>query len=207
MPRRLKGKQVEPEVRQRILDAALKEFSHRGYDRAALDTIAERADVSKGAIYWYFANKAELFVAVWEQALSNYMEYLEGIAQADEQPLVDRMEAIFVAAVSYHKKHSDFYNLMKSSYSPDLQGCAGKIENLANKLIQRGREMAEAQLQEGVRRGEVMPERVAAATPMLVALLDGLIAQWLIAPKAVPLEKMARGIALILVNGIASKPR
>jgi AcrR family transcriptional regulator len=207
MPRRQKGKAVEPEVRQRVLDVALKEFSRHGYDRTALDTIAERADVSKGAIYWYFENKADLFVAVFERAVSGYLEHLGSIAQASEQPLVERLQAIFVGAVSYHKKNSDFYNLMKSPYSPDLPECAGKIEALATQLIQRGRKMAEAQLQEGVRRGEVLPERVAAAAPMLVALLDGLVSQWLVDPKAVPLEKMARDIALVFVNGVAPKSR
>jgi AcrR family transcriptional regulator len=47
--------------REAILNAALDEFSARGYAAARLDDIAERAGVAKGTIYLYFADKEALF--------------------------------------------------------------------------------------------------------------------------------------------------
>ena len=47
--------------REAILDAALDEFSARGFAAARLDDVAARAGVAKGTIYLYFADKEALF--------------------------------------------------------------------------------------------------------------------------------------------------
>ena len=47
--------------RDAILDAALDEFSARGFAAARLDDVAKRAGVAKGTIYLYFADKESLF--------------------------------------------------------------------------------------------------------------------------------------------------
>lgn len=49
------------EKRQRIIDAAVLEFSRHPYARATLDRIVETAGVSKGSMYQYFAGKADLY--------------------------------------------------------------------------------------------------------------------------------------------------
>ena len=49
------------EVRESIVSSALKEFSEYGFQKASLRRIAEKAGVTKGNIYTYFASKDELF--------------------------------------------------------------------------------------------------------------------------------------------------
>ena len=49
------------ERRQAIIDAALVEFSAKGFAAARLDDIAAQAGVGKGTIYLYFADKEPLF--------------------------------------------------------------------------------------------------------------------------------------------------
>ena len=58
----------DPEVtRARILDAALSTFSRKGYHDTRLDDIVDVSDTSKGAIYFHFANKERLFLALVDQ--------------------------------------------------------------------------------------------------------------------------------------------
>jgi AcrR family transcriptional regulator len=47
--------------RERILEAAAKEFAAHGYDAASLNRILEQAGISKGAAYYYFDDKADLY--------------------------------------------------------------------------------------------------------------------------------------------------
>src|SRR5471030_1487404 len=54
------------ETRQQILNAAIREFSARGVASTSLTDIANAAGVTRGAIYWHFKNKVELFNAIWE---------------------------------------------------------------------------------------------------------------------------------------------
>jgi AcrR family transcriptional regulator len=48
------------DTKQRILDAALALFGERGYYNVAVDEIAARAGVTKGALYYYFTDTADL---------------------------------------------------------------------------------------------------------------------------------------------------
>ena len=49
-------------ARQRILDAALEEFSSRGYEGASLNTVCAEKGISKGIIYHHFKDKDELYL-------------------------------------------------------------------------------------------------------------------------------------------------
>jgi TetR/AcrR family acrAB operon transcriptional repressor len=54
-------------TRRRILAAARKVFARQGVTRTTLEEIADAASVTRGAIYWHFADKNELFFAMREQ--------------------------------------------------------------------------------------------------------------------------------------------
>ena len=49
------------EKRERILETAAQEFAEHGFEGASINRILERAAMSKGAAYYYFADKADLF--------------------------------------------------------------------------------------------------------------------------------------------------
>ncbi len=54
-----------PEARRAdLLDAAERCFAERGYHATTVDAIAERAGVSKGAFYWHFETKRDVFTAL-----------------------------------------------------------------------------------------------------------------------------------------------
>ncbi|MEY2969022.1 MAG: hypothetical protein RIQ64_1649 [Actinomycetota bacterium] len=56
--------------KERLLEAATEEIAAVGFDRARLAEIAERAEMTPGSVYTWFANKEELFRAALENALA-----------------------------------------------------------------------------------------------------------------------------------------
>jgi AcrR family transcriptional regulator len=54
----------ESNTRERILDIALELFSSQGYDKTSLREIAERLGFSKAAIYYHFASKEDILLAL-----------------------------------------------------------------------------------------------------------------------------------------------
>lgn len=52
------------ETRNRILDAAERVFHTRGVSHSSLEDVAQAAQVTRGAIYWHFKNKSDLFEAM-----------------------------------------------------------------------------------------------------------------------------------------------
>lgn len=65
MVRRTKEEALE--TRNRILDAAEDVFYARGVARTSLSDIAQAAGVTRGAIYWHFRNKTDVFAAMCER--------------------------------------------------------------------------------------------------------------------------------------------
>lgn len=59
-----KCKEDAEKTRQAVLEAALDVFCEKGYAKATFDEIAARAGFTKGAVYWYFRNKADLVSAL-----------------------------------------------------------------------------------------------------------------------------------------------
>ncbi len=62
-----KTKADAEQTRQDILDAALELFHAKGYSRTTLEDIALSAGVTRGAIYWHFKDKVDLFSAIKEE--------------------------------------------------------------------------------------------------------------------------------------------
>jgi AcrR family transcriptional regulator len=73
-------------TRQRLVDAAADVFARRGYGPATLDEIAERAGLTKGAVYSNFAGKADLAIAVLDSRIdAPQLEIFDTVdADADE---------------------------------------------------------------------------------------------------------------------------
>jgi AcrR family transcriptional regulator len=59
---------LDPERRDALLSAAADEFAQHGYAAASVNRIIERAGSSKGSVYYYFENKADLLATVVEEA-------------------------------------------------------------------------------------------------------------------------------------------
>ena len=65
-PQRSRREERKEETRRELVDAAVKVFAERGFQRASLEEIARDAGYTTGAIYWHFGGKDELFLAAFE---------------------------------------------------------------------------------------------------------------------------------------------
>jgi AcrR family transcriptional regulator len=85
---------LPPGKRHRILQAAAAEFAERGYSGASLNRIIGQAGISKGAAYYYFDDKADLFAAVlshgWDALLSDTRLDIDGLDADAFWPALER---------------------------------------------------------------------------------------------------------------------
>lgn len=85
-------------TRQKILDAALKQFAHCGYSGASVQAIVDLAKVTKPALYYYFANKAALYIALVDSAHDERFRLMQNAAEKDdtlEAKLVEILDTLF----------------------------------------------------------------------------------------------------------------
>ncbi|MFZ6863957.1 TetR family transcriptional regulator C-terminal domain-containing protein [Undibacterium sp. Ji67W] len=85
-------KRVEPSLTQRdqiearILQCATEVFSESGFAGTSIATIAERAGISKQNLLYYYANKQVLYQTVLDQVLDQWLERMDILADADQEP-------------------------------------------------------------------------------------------------------------------------
>jgi AcrR family transcriptional regulator len=100
-PRWRRRAEARPEE---ILDAALEEFTARGFDAARMEDIAKRAGLSKAAIYLYFPSKMALLEALIEAKITPLAAGIEQFAKAGA---ADPMNALRMAATAAAHRLSD----------------------------------------------------------------------------------------------------
>jgi TetR/AcrR family transcriptional regulator, cholesterol catabolism regulator len=153
-------------TRVRILDAAAKVLSRKGYAGMRLSDVAEAADLQAPAIYYYFDSREDLIEEVMWVGIADMREHLTRILDAlpPGTPPIDR---ILVAAEA-HLRHE----LEISDYTTASIRNAGQVPDKIRKR----------QLAEEARYGEIWRDlmRNAAAEGALRADLDPYIAQMLV---------------------------
>ena len=88
---------VSMDTRDVILSAAVREFSQTGYHKTSMDKIAITAELSKGALYYFFKNKSELFLTVVREGLDMLDRRTDRIRNSD----LSHSEAIYRIVEAY----------------------------------------------------------------------------------------------------------
>ena len=89
-----KTKEDALKTRENILNAATDLFSTKGVEATSLLEIANHADVTRGAIYWHFKNKCEIFEALHERMHQNFIQIVMEDLETDHPQPLKQMEAV-----------------------------------------------------------------------------------------------------------------
>lgn len=91
------ARQARGEVtRQKIMDAAVDLFSEVGYASTGLGEIIERAEITKGALYYHFDSREALAAAIIEEATNRVIGAFRDIAQSSSPALENMIHGSFV---------------------------------------------------------------------------------------------------------------
>lgn len=83
---------LSAEKQQKILNAGFQVFSENSYKKSPVSEIADAAGISKSLLFFYFRNKKELYLFLWEKAAEITMEYLTAYKCYEPGDLFDMME-------------------------------------------------------------------------------------------------------------------
>ena len=88
-------------ARQRILDAAMANFSAKGYEGASLNAACAENGISKGIVYHHFKDKNELYLLCVERCFDAVTTYLEEVASNLSGTAEERMQSYFNARLQF----------------------------------------------------------------------------------------------------------
>ncbi len=99
------------EMRQLIVDAAIKLFMDEGYEKVSIRSIAQRIQYAPGTIYLYFKDRDALFFAMHEWAFTKLMVAFENNLRGIKDP-IEKLRAMSVTYVNFAFKNPELYDLM-----------------------------------------------------------------------------------------------
>jgi AcrR family transcriptional regulator len=106
-------------TKNRIVSAALALFSEKGYDGAGMEEIAKAVGIRKASIYSHFRGKEEILANVFDCALTEYSEYLNGIVpRAVKKDIKASLFEIFMNYVNYFMDQEKLNFWMKLYMTP-----------------------------------------------------------------------------------------
>lgn len=157
-----------PEERpQELLDAALDVFAERGYRVTRLEEVAERAGVSKGAVYHYFGGKEDLLVQAVESRIAATFTDIDRVLAHQNGPASVKLRLALRRAWQFWttREFGQMFRLM-----------FGEIRNEFPHLFEKwilqgpvhGWEMLARLIEEGKRNGEFRPDADAEAAARFI---------------------------------------
>jgi AcrR family transcriptional regulator len=136
------------EKRERILEAAAKEFAAHGYDGASLNQILDEAGISKGAAYYYFDDKADIYATT----VLHYSQELMSVADPPRFSAAtfwDELTAIYRHQFTSYAERPWVFGVVKAGGSPSIDEVAEgplaelwqQAQFLLVQLLRRGQEL------------------------------------------------------------------
>jgi AcrR family transcriptional regulator len=190
---------------EQLLGAAAKVFARHGYAGASVDKIASEAGFSKGAVYWNFASKEDLFLALLEQRIDEQVDAMIRFVGAAPPAVATAPEVNrrFMALLERDREMvllaHEFWSV--SVRNPELreryvERYADLRRDVAESLVRRHRELGAPPF--------TMPAEDVATG--LIALAYGLSIGRLADPEAVP-DNLYGELVSLIYEGLAARAR
>ena len=194
-------------TREALLDAAELLFAQRGVSRTSLQEIAKAAGMTRGAVYWHFKDKAELFNAMMARTASPMEEAAQALVNSPLPPLAElkrtALDALNRLAHDPRTRRVFGIATQKVEYVDDLMGVRERhleIHQTCQHCVKMAFERAQAL---GDVSAHLNPQVIAMSYQ---ALLNGLINHWMLAPEAFDLVQCGEQSLDLFMSGLRQHP-
>jgi TetR/AcrR family acrAB operon transcriptional repressor len=203
-----KTKAQAADTRERLLDAAERVFRADGVAKSSLTMVAAAAGVTRGAVYWHFKDKADLFSALCQRTPLP-MEAMRDPTGAEQED--DPLAAVRARVVAALTRLADdprtqaLFEVVfhKTELTGELSPVAARLER------DRGDRQAsvEAVLERAVRIGQLPGDTdTRLAARLLHAFVSGIMREWVLDKEAYGLAERAPCLADTMLAGLAANP-
>ena len=179
-------------TRHSLLDAAERLFQARGVSRTSLNDIAVAAGTTRGAIYWHFKDKADLFNAMMERAvlpledaLTNVGDHASELSDPLQALRGSMMLALNKTATDPRVRRAFEVATLQVEYNTEMDAVRQRHLRVRKDCITSTALALNAACEKS---GLTLPIPLDTAALGMHILIDGLIHNWMLDPKAFDLE-------------------
>lgn len=162
------------ETRTRILEAAVKVFATKGYHDAKVDDIVSEAQTSKGAFYFYFPSKQDIFIAL-SDTFADLLESKLTEAMQSESHGLQQMDAALRASLGLF---SQYRGLAKIALVQAV-GLGAVFEDRRRAINDRLTRLVQTRLETAAAERSIPPLKADLAARAWVGALNEIVIHWI----------------------------
>jgi len=195
-------------TREQLLDAAERVFRDRGVTRTSLAEVAAEAGVTRGAVYWHFRDKADLFTAMCQRATSPLDTLAERASEAETGSPIEALRDLCVDALAHlagDPRAQAVFEIM--FHRSELAGELACVAERHDRDCAHARTRVGTMIAKAVAAGELPRDvDVPLAAQALYAFVTGLMHEWTLDPSSFDLRAGAAPLVDTFVAGLVARP-
>lgn len=106
---------LEPERRNAIINAGLKEFAAKGFDEASTNVIARESGISKGLMFHYVNNKKDFFLFLYDYCANTINKEYIALMNFNAKDIFERLRQSYLLQLDLLQKHPWIFEFNKIS--------------------------------------------------------------------------------------------
>jgi TetR/AcrR family acrAB operon transcriptional repressor len=195
-------------TREQLLDAAERVFRERGVAASSLAEVASAAGVTRGAVYWHFRDKADLFAAMCERATLPLETMLDSAGTTVHSDPLGALRELALTALTRLARDPRSQAVFEVMFHK-CEG-AGELASITERKQRERRRclvQVERVLQQAVRAGQLPADTdTTLATQALHAYIAGIMHEWVLDPGAYDLATAAAPLIDAMLAGLRAAP-
>lgn len=194
-------------TKEHLMLAALETFYQKGIARTSLNEIAQAAGVTRGALYWHFKNKEDLFDAIFRRICDDMDTQMQQDLDSNGRNSWEGFRTTllnFFERLEHHLVNYKFYSVLFLKCEHTAQNQAAIA--LVGKYKQQWREKLECTLAASIAQQALPPDlNTDLAIIYIFCVLDGLIQNWTAAPHSFELSHAAPLIIDMMLDNLQNR--
>ena len=189
--------------KEQIMDAALKVIISKGYDNSRMDDIVDISSMSKGAIYWYYKSKKEVYLNLVNYWVIKYSTVINHIIEEDDSP-ADQLKDVFEYFILQYEQDPSAFKALVEFWS--LAGRDKDFHKKLDKVYSNFLEFLERIINRGVKSGEFKNLDVRITALSIMVNIEGIIWFTLFDAHGLSAKEYINTITDFILSGLINKP-
>ncbi|PGV49557.1 TetR/AcrR family transcriptional regulator [Bacillus sp. AFS037270] len=125
---------LDTDKQDRIINAAIKEFAQKGYDKASTNEIVKEAEISKGILFHYFKNKKQMFLFLFDHCIQIITDDFYKKVDLTETDFFKRIRKAVLIKMDLLAKYPDIFKFIEEAFMDDAVDIKVEIEKKVKEL-------------------------------------------------------------------------
>ena len=130
---------LKTDKQDKIINAALNEFSKKNYEDASTNKIIEEAEISKGSLYNYFNSKKELYIYLVNYS-AEVIEKIYEVIDLSQTDLFVRLEEVGIAKLKIQQRYPQVFDFLFRMTKEESDAVAKFNQERVNTIQKQGLE-------------------------------------------------------------------